>query len=98
LEKRKIRFFKRLTINHLKKNFRIIWYFQKNILILRKIVQLTKTDMQEKESKTNSHFYISLVKSILRIGACYFLFNEQFGNAAIILASAEILGIAEEIF
>ena len=54
--------------------------------------------MQEKESKTNSHFYISLVKSVLRIGACYFLFNEQFGNAAVVLGLAEVLGIAEEIF
>ena len=54
--------------------------------------------MQEKESKTNSHFWISIVKSVIRIGACYFLFQEQFGNAAISLALAEILGIAEEIF
>jgi len=54
--------------------------------------------MQEKESKTNSHFWISIVKSILRIGACYFLFNLQFGNTAITLALAEVLGIAEEIF
>jgi hypothetical protein len=54
--------------------------------------------MQEKESKTNSHFWISIVKSVIRIGACYFLFNEQFGNAAISLALAEVLGIAEEIF
>jgi hypothetical protein len=54
--------------------------------------------MQKKESKTNSHFWISLVKSTLRIGACYFLFNEQFGNAAIIFGLAEVLGIAEEIF
>jgi hypothetical protein len=54
--------------------------------------------MQEKESKTNSHFWISLVKSVIRIGACYFLFQEQFGNAAISLALAEVLGIAEEIF
>jgi hypothetical protein len=54
--------------------------------------------MQEKESKTNSHFWISIVKSVIRIGACYFLFNEQFGNAAISLALAEVLGIAEEVF
>lgn len=54
--------------------------------------------MQEKESKTNSHFWISIVKSVIRIGACYFLFNEQFGNAAILLGLAEVLGIAEEIF
>jgi hypothetical protein len=70
-------------------------YFNKNILILPKIIQ---KDMQEKESKTNSHFWISFVKSILRIGACYFLFHEQFGNTAILLGLAEVLGIAEEIF
>lgn len=54
--------------------------------------------MQPKESKSNSHFWISLIKSVLRIGACYFLFNEQFGNSAIVLGLAEVLGIAEEIF
>ncbi len=54
--------------------------------------------MQKKERKTNSHFWISLFKSVLRIGACYFLFNEQFGNTAIVLGLAEVLGIAEEIF
>ena len=53
--------------------------------------------MQPKESKSNSHFWISLFKSVLRIGACYFLFNEQFGNSAIVLGLAEVLGIAEEI-
>jgi hypothetical protein len=54
--------------------------------------------MQEKESKTNSHFWISLVKSGIRFGACFFLFQEQFGNAAMSFAMAEILGIAEEVF
>ena len=54
--------------------------------------------MQEKESKTNTHFWISLFKSVLRITACYFLFHEQFGNTAIMLFLAELLGIAEEVF
>ena len=54
--------------------------------------------MQEKESKTNSHFWISIVKSGIRIGACFFLFHGQIGNAAISLGLAEVLGIAEEIF
>lgn len=53
--------------------------------------------MQPKESKSNSHLLFSLLKSTLRIGACYFLFYEQFGFAAIILALAEGLGIVEEI-
>jgi hypothetical protein len=54
--------------------------------------------IQPKESKSNSHFWISLFKSVLRFGACYFLFFEQFGNTAILLGLAETLGIAEEIF
>ncbi len=54
--------------------------------------------MQEKESKTNSHFYISLVKSGLRFGACYTLFNGNLPATAILLGLAEMLGIAEEIF
>jgi hypothetical protein len=52
---------------------------------------------QPKESNSKSHFYISIVKSVLRLGACYFLFNEQFGNSAIIFGLAEILGIIEEL-
>lgn len=54
--------------------------------------------MQEKESKSNSHFWISLFKSGARIAACYFLFYQQFGLTAVLLAWAEVLGIAEEIF
>lgn len=53
--------------------------------------------MQPKESKTSRHFWVSLFKSVLRIGACYFLFNEQFGNSAILLGLAEVLGIVEEL-
>jgi hypothetical protein len=53
--------------------------------------------MQPKESKSKSHFYISVFKSVVRIGACYFLFNEQFGNTAILLGLAEVLGIVEEL-
>lgn len=54
--------------------------------------------MQEKESKTNVHFRISIVKSVIRIAACYCLFTLNFTGAAILLCLAEILGIAEEIF
>lgn len=53
--------------------------------------------MQPKESKSKSHFYVSVFKSVVRIGACYFLFNEQFGNTAILLGLAEVLGIVEEL-
>ena len=53
--------------------------------------------IQPKESNSKSHFYISLFKSVLRLVACYFLFNEQFGNSAITFALAEVLGIVEEL-
>ena len=52
--------------------------------------------MQEKESKTNWHFRISLIKSIVRIMAGVSLFNEQLVFAGLLLIIAEILGIAEE--
>lgn len=54
--------------------------------------------MQEKESKTNSHFWISLIKSGIRIGACFFLFQGKIESAAVLLGLAEVLGIAEEVF
>jgi len=54
-------------------------------------------NMELKESNSKKHFYISLFKSILRLGACYFLFNEQFGNTAITFGLAEVLGIIEEL-
>lgn len=44
-----------------------------------------------------NHLNISLVKSILRIIACYFLAYYDFQIAAGLLATAELLGIAEEL-
>ena len=54
--------------------------------------------MQQKESKTNSHFWISIVKSGIRFGACFSLFQGHLEMASILLGLAEVLGIAEEIF
>ena len=54
--------------------------------------------MEPKESKSNSHFNISLAKSGLRIVACYFLFNGDLQSSALLFVLAEGLGIAEEIF
>ena len=54
--------------------------------------------MQEKESKSNSHFWISIVKSGIRFGACFLLFQGDVKFAAILFGLAEVLGIAEEIF
>jgi hypothetical protein len=53
--------------------------------------------MQEKESKTNWHFRISLSKSSLRIGAGFALCYGDFILTGILLIAAEVLGIAEEL-
>ena len=54
--------------------------------------------MQEKESKTNTHFWISLVKSGFRVGAGITLWNGDYMSAGTLLIIAEVLGVAEEIF
>lgn len=43
------------------------------------------------------HFYVSLLKSFIRLGACAALFTGDFATAAIMLGTAEVLGIAEEL-
>jgi hypothetical protein len=53
--------------------------------------------MQQKESKTNWHFYISLVKSVIRMGAGTALVFQQFLLSGSLLIIAEILGVVEEL-
>jgi hypothetical protein len=57
---------------------------------------IEKENMQEKESKTNWHFGISVVKSGIRIMAGITLINDQVLIAGILLILAEIFGIVEE--
>jgi len=52
--------------------------------------------MQEKESKTNWHFNISLAKSCLRIVAGITLIRGELTFAGILFILAEILGVVEE--
>lgn len=52
--------------------------------------------MEMKESKSSKHFWISLVKSGVRIGAGMALCKVSL-FAGILLIVAEILGIAEEL-
>lgn len=52
--------------------------------------------MQPKESKSNKHFYTSMVKSFFRIVACGCLGYRDFVGAALLFAVAEVLGIVEE--
>lgn len=46
---------------------------------------------------SNGHFYISLVKSVVRIAAAAALFTGSFAIAGAGLILAELLGIAEEL-
>ena len=54
-------------------------------------------EFQEKGSAAKKHFQISLVKSIVRIIGCGFLFCGGYLYAALLFGVAEILGIYEEI-
>ena len=44
-----------------------------------------------------NHRNVSLVKSALRIAACYFLAYHDLQIAAVLLAVAEVLGVVEEL-
>jgi hypothetical protein len=52
--------------------------------------------MQPKESKSNKHFKISMIKSGLRMFGCGYLMYGDFVGTAIVFAAAEILGVIEE--
>jgi hypothetical protein len=53
--------------------------------------------MQPKESKSNRHFYISLIKSGVRIIAGMYLILGNLLIAGTALIGAELLGILEEL-
>ena len=56
--------------------------------------------MQPKESKSDRHFMFSMIKSILRFGACYGLWitgDMTLQVVGILLGLAEVLGVAEEL-
>ena len=52
--------------------------------------------MQQKESKTNWHFWISFAKSIVRIFAALAVIGNNLVIAGLSFILAEILGIVEE--
>lgn len=52
--------------------------------------------MQPKESATSSHFFLSIVKSCIRIWACVLLYYGDYKLSALLFACAEGVGIIEE--
>jgi hypothetical protein len=55
-------------------------------------------DNIEPKDPSKRHFYISLVKSGIRFLACLGLYRGDIQLAALLLAAAEALGVAEEVF
>jgi hypothetical protein len=53
--------------------------------------------MIQPKDTSRGHFYVSLVKSALRIGAGFVLMFGHFIPAGILLMLAEVLGIVEEL-
>jgi len=51
--------------------------------------------MEKPKKKDDPHFWVSLVKSAIRIAACYMLFIGSIEMAAVTLAIAEFAGIGE---
>ena len=52
-------------------------------------------DIQPKDT-SRRHFYASLIKSVNRIAACAALYQGNIQLAAILLFTAELIGIVEE--
>lgn len=52
--------------------------------------------MENKESKTNKHFKLSIFKSAIRMFACSALMMGELMAAGSLLFIAECLGVAEE--
>ena len=53
-------------------------------------------NVQPKDT-SRGHFWVSIVKSLIRIAACFALFLGNYPVAAVGLAVAELLGIGEEL-
>jgi hypothetical protein len=58
---------------------------------------IEKENMQEKESKTNWHFRVSVLKSVFRIMAGLSLCFGSLVVTGLLLIVAEVLGIIEEL-
>ena len=56
--------------------------------------------MEPQASNSRKHFWISMIKSVLRLGACYGLWltgDRMLMTVGVFLAIAEVLGIVEEL-
>ena len=83
--------------------YSIMFYTEKITITLPKeenkmgLTRPKAVQMEKPKKKDDPHFWVSLVKSIIRIGACYMLFIGSIEMAAVTLAIAEFAGIGEEL-
>ena len=74
----------------------VIITVQDYMLIFGVIHGGNKMNVQPKDT-SRGHFWVSIVKSLIRIAACFALFLGNYTVAAVGLAVAELLGIGEEL-
>lgn len=66
------------------------------VIVENKNIKLSEIAVQPKDT-SRGHFYVSLVKSALRIIAGYALTQSNFVLAGGLFIAAEVLGIVEEL-
>ena len=64
---------------------------RKNVEGIKIMIEIQSRDPSRR------HFYASMIKSIVRLGACAALYTGDYATAAIMLFTAEMIGIAEEL-
>jgi len=64
---------------------------RKNVERIKIMIEIQPRDPSRR------HFYASMIKSIVRLGACAALYTGDYATAAIMLFTAEMIGIAEEL-
>lgn len=84
-------------MNNLEQAIKQIESLKPELEKLKALTDRTEAVGQPKESKTNWHFWISLIKSGFRFGAGFTLVFGKLPLAGALFIIAEILGIAEEL-
>jgi len=79
-----------------------MWYTEKITITLPKEnkMGLTRPKLQQMEKKPklkDNDFILGMIKSVIRIGACYMLYTGNIEMAAVTLAIAEFTGIGNRL-
>lgn len=85
-----------------KEIYSTMWYTEKITITLpeEKKMGLTRPKLQQMEKKPklkDNDFIIGMIKSAIRIGACYMLFTGNIEMAAVTFAIGEFAGIGKRL-